>query len=119
MFESIAYAQGTGETGGASPFGMFMPMIIIFVIFWFFLIRPQKKRADRHREMLGNLKKGDKVITNGGLFGTVLGLTERKIVLRVSEDVKMEFLRSAVQGLASEAEKPQEKDRDRLPDRDR
>ncbi len=110
MFESTAFAQDPTGGGGSSPFGSFAPLILIGVIFWFLLIRPQKKKQEKHREMLNNLKKGDRVITNGGLFGTVIGLSERKIVLRVAENVKMEFTRSAVQGLASEAEKPSGKE---------
>jgi len=116
VFESIAFAQepggGTGQAA-PSPLGMFTPLILILVIFWFLLIRPQKKKQEKHREMLNNLKKGDRVVTNGGLFGSVIGLTEKKIVLRVADNVKMEFLRGAIQGLANEYEKsPGKEDRE-------
>jgi preprotein translocase subunit YajC len=72
----------------------------IFVILYFLLIRPQQQQKKKHDEMLKTLKKGDRVLTTGGLYGTVLGLDEAKVVLKIAdgpkEDVKAEFARSAV-----------------------
>ncbi|MBI1796822.1 MAG: preprotein translocase subunit YajC [Candidatus Eisenbacteria bacterium] len=72
----------------------------IFVILYFLLIRPQQQQKKKHDQMLRTLKKGDRVLTSGGLYGTVLGLDETKVVLKIAEgqkeDVKAEFARSAV-----------------------
>ena len=74
----------------------------MFVIFYFLLIRPQQKRAKEHREMLQNLKKGDFVVTNGGLYGRVIGLTDQVVTLEVAENLKVKVARSYVAGLAKE-----------------
>ncbi len=104
---SIAFAQevasdaaegaeaATGGGGSISP----MFMIAAFIaVFFFFVILPQKKRDKARREMLSSISKGDRVVTNGGICGTVVGESEKSVVLRVSEDpaVKMEFVRGAV-----------------------
>lgn len=87
--------------GGDSAQGLvsFMPLIIIFVIFYFLLIRPQQKKQHRHKEMLGNLKRGDKVITTGGLYGTIEGLTDTTLQLKIATQVKIKVSRSAIAGL--------------------
>jgi preprotein translocase subunit YajC len=78
----------------------------MIAIMWFFLIRPNQKREKERRDMLGSLSKGDKVITTGGVCGTIVGLTDKAVVLRVSEDpqVKMEFIRGAVSRVTSQKE---------------
>lgn len=82
---------------GASAWATFLPLIIMFAIFYFLLIRPQQKRQKQRMAMLDALKKGDKVITIGGLHGTIVDLTEDTVVLRVSsEGPKMTFERNAV-----------------------
>jgi preprotein translocase subunit YajC len=86
-------------TGGSGPGINPMYMIAAFVaVFFFFVILPQKKRDKARRAMLSSISKGDRVVTNGGICGTVVGESEKSVVLRVSEDpaVKMEFVRSAV-----------------------
>lgn len=92
-------AQGaTRSPGPAGGIGMFAPLILIFAVFYFLMLRPQQKQEKKRREMLSALAKGDRVVTSGGLCGTVIGITEKSVVLRVSDDpvVKMEFLRGAV-----------------------
>ena len=78
-----------------SGIGQFIPLILIFVIFYFFLIRPQQKKAKEHKIMVENLKRGDQVITSGGIVGTVERVMENdKIEIEISENVKVEIVKS-------------------------
>jgi preprotein translocase subunit YajC len=88
------------EGGGGSPLTMLLPFLLIFVIFYFFMIRPQQKKQKEHQAMVSSLKKGDKVVTNGGMFGVVWGIDdkENKVVLKIGDDVKIEFLKSSIAG---------------------
>lgn len=89
--------SGTGQTGeGGNPFMMFIPIILIFVVFYFILIRPQQKKQKAHQSLLSQLKKGDKVVTNGGLYGTVSDAKDHVVVLKIAENVKVEVVKSAV-----------------------
>jgi preprotein translocase subunit YajC len=81
---------------GGSPFMMFVPIILIFVVFYFILIRPQQKKQKEHQQLLSQLHKGDKVITNGGLYGTVVDSKEHVVVLKIAENVKIEVVKSAI-----------------------
>jgi preprotein translocase subunit YajC len=102
MFESIAYAA-EGAVEGAprvNPLVQFMPMILIFAIFYFLMIRPQQKKQKELQTMITQLKKGDRVVTNGGILGTVSSLQEDYVVLTVGDsDTKIEVLKSAIAGL--------------------
>ena len=80
-----------------------MPFVIIFAIFWFLLIRPQQKQQSRHRDLVASLKRGDKVVTSGGLLGTVVDVREKTLSMRIADGVKVETLKSAVSGLQQEA----------------
>ena len=82
MLFDVVYAAA-GETGQTqtNPLMQFMPLILIFVVFWFLLIRPQQRKQKEHQEMVSNLKKGDKVITNGGMYGTVVGVADRAVLV--------------------------------------
>jgi preprotein translocase subunit YajC len=91
-------AQGTGA-GGLMAFA---PLLIIMVIFYVLLILPAQRRQKKTQEMLSTLKNGDKVITNGGLFGTIVGLEGDSIQLRIADQVKVKVLRSAVASLQPE-----------------
>jgi preprotein translocase subunit YajC len=78
-----------------SGIGQFIPLILIFVIFYFFLIRPQQKKVKEHKLMVENLKRGDKVITSGGIIGTVERIIDNeKVEVAISDDVKVELIRS-------------------------
>lgn len=92
-----------GEGGDANPILTFLPFILMIVVVWFLLIRPQRKRQKEQKEMLGALSKGDRVMTSSGIIGTVFGINEKDniIVLKVGEDTKIEFLRSSVTGKLS------------------
>ncbi|NOY82371.1 MAG: preprotein translocase subunit YajC [Kiritimatiellaeota bacterium] len=76
--------------------GSFMPMILIFVIMYLLLIRPQQKKAKEHRELVSQLKAGDAVVTNGGIHGTVSTVKEKTIMLKVADGVEIEVARAAV-----------------------
>jgi len=101
MFESIAYAAETAEgVPQVNPLFQFMPIILMFVIFYFLLIRPQQKKQKELQTMITQLKKGDKVVTSGGILGTVSSLQEDYVVLTVGDsDTKIEILKSAIAGL--------------------
>ena len=83
-----------------SSFAQFIPLILIFVIFYFFLIRPQQKRAKEHKQMVATLKRGDEVITSGGIVGKVERiLGDDKIDLLISENVTVQVVQSTIQSL--------------------
>ena len=84
-----------------SGIGQFIPLILIFVIFYFFLIRPQQKKVKEHKAMVEALKRGDKVITSGGIVGTVERVIDNeKVEVQISENVNVEIIRSTgIQGL--------------------
>lgn len=87
-----------------NPIMSLVPMIAIFAIFYFLLIRPQQKQVKEHQKMLQNLKKGDKILTTGGLYGTIVGLKGDDLEVKFSETVKLYVARSAVQKLIVEGE---------------
>ena len=91
----------------SSGIGQFIPLILIFVIFYFFLIRPQQKKAKEHKQMTKNLKRGDQIITSGGIIGTVERVMDNdRAEIVVGDDTKVEIIRSTgVQGLIK-AEEP-------------
>jgi preprotein translocase subunit YajC len=105
MFANIAYAQGEG-TAAPDPFwSMIMPLIFVFAIFYFLLIRPQQKQRKLHQVRLGQLKKGDKVITAGGIHGTVIGTKDAIAVIKIAENVKVEVQKNTISAvLGSEGE---------------
>ena len=86
--------------------GQFIPLILIFVIFYFFLIRPQQKKVKDHKAMVEALKRGDKVITSGGIVGTVERIIDNeKVEIKISENVNVEIIRSTgIQGLVNTVE---------------
>ena len=86
--------------------GQFIPLILIFVIFYFFLIRPQQKKVKEHKLMVESLKRGDKVITTGGIVGTVQRVNDNeKVEVNISENVNVEIVRSSgIQGLVNTVE---------------
>jgi len=99
---SIAYAMGQGGAAGqgGGGFTAFIPLILMFVIFYFLLIRPQQKKAKEHREMIGNLKKGDKILTSGGLYGTITGTDDNTLTVEIAEKVRVKINRGNIAALA-------------------
>ena len=88
--------QGGSGAGGGSMVSTFVMFGAIFLIFYFMIIRPQQKRAKEREELLSSIEKGDKVITSGGVHGTVAGVEEKTILLQVTENVKLKIERSAI-----------------------
>ena len=95
-FFSIAYAQSAGDTSSQSPFFQFIPLILILVVFWFLIIRPQQKKQKEHMRMVGSLQKGDKVVTNGGIFGIITKVGDDRITLEVASKVNIQIERQQV-----------------------
>ncbi|PTX55341.1 preprotein translocase subunit YajC [Melghirimyces profundicolus] len=91
----------------------FLPLILIFAVFYFLLIRPQQKRQKERNAMLSALKKGDKVITIGGLHGTILDLTDDRITLKVNENTRLVFERSAVNAVVNQEDGSKEEKQDK------
>ncbi len=81
------------------------PIVLMAVVFYFLMYRPQKKEQQRRADLLNNLKKGDRVVTSGGIYGTVTALDAKKVTLKVSEKVEMDFLRTAVQSYQNAPQK--------------
>ncbi len=94
--EIIAMAPQNGESEGGGVLGGFLPMILIFVAFWFLLIAPQRKKQKAHTKMLQSLEKGAKVKTIGGMYGTITGVKDDRFVLRIAENVKVEVAKESV-----------------------
>ncbi len=93
-------AQTPSQPGGIT---LFLPLILIMVIFYFLMIMPAQRRQKKVNEMLKNLKNGDKVVTSGGIYGTIVGLEGDAIQLRIAEQVKIKVSRSAIAGLQLES----------------
>jgi preprotein translocase subunit YajC len=98
----IAFAMG--QTGGeaapqTSAFGAFVPLLLVIGIMYFLMIRPQQKKAKEHREMLQNLKKGDRVITGGGIHGRVTGMDDTTLTVEIADKVRVKVNRGNIQGV--------------------
>jgi preprotein translocase subunit YajC len=78
------------EGQAVNPLASFLPLILIFVVFYFLLIQPQQKQKKQHQEMVKNLGKNDEVVTSGGIHGTILNVKETTVVLRIDDNAKME-----------------------------
>jgi preprotein translocase subunit YajC len=113
---NIAYAMGqggAGAEGGAGGFASFVPLILMFVIFYFLLIRPQQKKTKEHKQMIDNLKTGDRIITSGGLHGRITGVSESALTVEIAEKVRVKVNRASVSALmqASSPPAPAKKDK--------
>ena len=83
---------------GSAGFSSFIPLILMFVIFYFLLIRPQQKKAKEHQKYLANLKKGDSVVTSGGLHGEITGLTDTVVTLEIADNIRVKVSRQHILG---------------------
>lgn len=103
MFISPALAQGAG--GGGGGIMGFLPIILIFAVFYFLLIRPQQKKAKMHRETLGAIRRGDKIITGGGIIGTVTKvLNDDELAVEIAEGIKVKVQRGLVSQVISKTQ---------------
>lgn len=100
---STAYASGAAAPAGAGPANIIM-IVAMFAIFYFLLIRPQQKKAKQHKEMIDSLKKGMRVITSGGIFGTIVSLDDNSVGLEIAEKVKIKVIRGNIAALHSKDE---------------
>ncbi len=83
---------------------MLIPLILMFVVFYFLLIRPQSKKQREHQQMMQSLKKGDKVITTGGLYGVIVKVTEKDVILEVADKVNLRFTVGAIAAVREKEE---------------
>jgi preprotein translocase subunit YajC len=98
----LAYAMGQGGSGGGGQggsLGAFIPLILMFVIFYFLLIRPQQKKSKMHKQMLSEIKKGDQVVSSGGLYGVVTGITDDVVTMEIAPKVRVKVSRGSISGI--------------------
>ncbi len=96
---SIAYAAGAGTTAATGTgFNAFIPIILMFAIFYFLLIRPQQKKTKEHQAVLSQLKKGDKVLTAGGIHGEISGIKDDIITVEIAPKVRIRVSRGSIAG---------------------
>lgn len=104
MFVSPAYAQDAA-TGGGSGLEAMLPLVLIFVVFYFLLIRPQQKKQKKHREMLNLIRRGDKIVTGGGILGAVTKVNDDlELTVEISDGVKVRVRRALVAEVLSKTE---------------
>jgi preprotein translocase subunit YajC len=88
--------QAPGGPGQGSFITALIPFILVFVIFYLLIIMPSRKKQKKHQEMVGQLKAGDKIVTSGGIYGTVMGMKEDRIEIKISSNVKIDITKTAV-----------------------
>ena len=105
MFVSPAYAQAAGAAAGGNAFQAFLPLILIFVVFYFLLIRPQQKKMKQHREMLNAIRRGDKIVTGGGIIGTVTKVDNNdEVMVEIAKDIKVKVQRGTISQVVNRTE---------------
>jgi len=106
---SMAMAS-PGEQGGGNPFGLFIPMIVIFAIFYFMLIRPQQRKEKERKAMIESVETGARILFSGGIIGTIANVKESTLVVKIADNVKIEIARGAVNKVLDKNEKPGKED---------
>ncbi len=112
MFADVAYALGPSPGGGGAPggsFSVFVPLILMFAVFYFLLIRPQQKKQRQQQDMLKGLKVGDRVVTTGGLYGTIVAGGDHIVKLEIADKVRVDIGRTYIAGKVETREAKQEK----------
>ena len=104
MFATPAFAQAAGAGGAASALTSFVPLILIFVIMYFLMIRPQQKRVKQHKEMVSALKKGDQVVTQGGIIGKVASVRDEELEVEIATGVRVRVVRGTVSQVLNKTE---------------
>jgi len=102
----LAYAQTVPGPSGPGALVSFVPLILVFVIFYFLLIRPQQKKLREHRNLLSRLKKNDEVVTSGGIYGKVVALTDSIVTLEVAPNVRLRIQRPQIAGIVTAEKTP-------------
>ena len=96
FFASLQQGQPSAPRGGGSFVTALIPFILVFVIFYLLIIMPSRKRQKKHQQMVEELKPGDKIVTSGGVYGTVMGIQKDRIELKIAANVKIEITKNAV-----------------------
>ena len=109
MLISPAFAQAADAAGQQNAFTAFLPLLLIFVVFYFLLIRPQQKKLKEHRSMLTALRRGDRIVTNGGIIGLVTKVEERELIVEIADGVRVHVARDMVASVVSKTEPVAEK----------
>jgi preprotein translocase subunit YajC len=105
MFITEAYAQAAGgSAGGTGLIIQFLPIILIFVIMYFLILRPQQQRQRQHREMIANVRRGDTIVTTGGIIGKVAKVDEHEIQVEVADDIKLRIVRGMIAEVRTKGE---------------
>ncbi len=102
---TIFLAEGEQQQG--SPLSMFLPMIIIFVLFYFMLIRPQRRQQREHQMKLSALRSGDEVVAAGGIHGLITNVADRTVTLKIADNVKIKVERQSVLSILKKADEPE------------
>ena len=95
---AFAATSGAAQSSGEMNFMSFLPMVIIFILFWFLLIRPQQKKAKLHNKMLAELQKGDEVVTNSGIIGKIIKIEDQYAALEIASNVVITIQRGTIAG---------------------
>lgn len=104
MFVTPAFAQAA-EGGGGGGFEAFLPLILIFVVFYFLLIRPQQKKMKAHKAMLGAVRRGDKIVTGGGIIGTITKvIDDNEVTVEIADGVKVRVQRGLISSVMSKTQ---------------
>jgi preprotein translocase subunit YajC len=106
---SQAHAQAAAGTPPQNPMMQFLPLVVVFVIFYFLMIRPQKKKFEEEQAVLAKLAKGDEVYTKSGIIGTIVGISDKIVDLEASEGVRIKVLKGQIAGLAKSVLEPEKK----------
>lgn len=107
MFATPAFAQAAGAAAGGGPQAMlmqFLPLVALVVLFYFLLIRPQQKKVKEHKAMLEAVRRGDRVVTNGGIVGLVTKVDERELTLEIADNVRVKAMRDMIASVISKTE---------------
>lgn len=105
MIICLGMFGGPAGGGQGNPWGMMVPMLIIFAIFYFMLIRPQQRKEKKRRAMIDNIKSGEKVLFSGGIIGTVTNVKEQTFMIKIADNVKVEVARGAVVRVLDKSDK--------------
>ena len=100
----LIFAQAAAPAGQPNMLATMMPLVFIFVIFYFLLIRPQQKKAKAHEKLISSVKTGDQVVTNAGIHGTVANVKDKTLIIKIADNVKVEFDRGAIAAVVNAPE---------------